>query len=623
MLSAALTSFTTFFATIGPIEAAVLFATFTPHMAPRDRRAIALRAVLIAFIILAAATLFGGPLLRQLGVGIPALQTAGGILLLMIALEMVFAKPSSTFKLTPPRAPRRKPRMISPCSRWPHPCSPVRHMSAGILLAANAHGDPEALAVTVATLAAVMLVTLAFLMAAHQLSRFLGVTAQRVLMRVFGILLAAIAVQAMFNGLLGSGLIPARTISHRRPLPATARPHKELLMFQTFDSIADPSVGAPRLALLRAELARLNLDAFLVPRADEHQGEYVPHWPSASIGSPASPARPASPSSPQGQGRAVRRRPLYRAGPRSRSTPRIFEICRSPTAKLSDWLERKLPRGAAIGFDPWLHDGRRDRAASRGARRQAASRCKPIAGNPSIRSGARTGRRRRRPGDAAADRACRRAPRGEDRRLQSDSTRRGQDAVVLTLPELDLPGCSTSAAATRPTIPCRSPSPSCRRPASRAVRRPGKDRRAMSRAHLAAIAALAAPATSPSALAALQGAGKRVRLDHGDCGHAGSRATLGGGKRRSRAAPIPACCRRPRKTAAEIEGARAAHKRDGAALARFLAWLDREAPTGQLDEIAAVEKLEAFAPRHGALRDISFDTISGSRPQRRHRRTTA
>ncbi len=47
-------------------------------------------------------------------------------------------------------------------------------------------------------------------------------------------------------------------------------------MFQTFDSIADPSVGGPRLALLRAELARLNLDGFIVPRADEHQGEYVP-----------------------------------------------------------------------------------------------------------------------------------------------------------------------------------------------------------------------------------------------------------------------------------------------------------------------------------------------------------
>lgn len=212
MLAAALTSFATFFATIGPIEAAVLFATFTRAMPARERRMIALRAVLIAFIILAGATLFGGPLLRQLGVGIPALQTAGGILLLMIALEMVFARPSSTFKLTPPEGAEAQAKddlavfpLATPLLAGPGA------MSAGILLAANAHGDAKALGVTVAVLAAVMLVTLALLMAAHQLSRFLGVTAQRVLMRVFGILLAAIAVQAMFNGILGSGLIPQRS----------------------------------------------------------------------------------------------------------------------------------------------------------------------------------------------------------------------------------------------------------------------------------------------------------------------------------------------------------------------------------------------------------------------------
>jgi multiple antibiotic resistance protein len=80
-------------------------------------------------------------------------------------------------------------------------------MSAGILLAANAHGDPIELAVTIGGLVAVMLSTLVLLLLAHDLARFLGVTAQRVLMRVFGILLAAIAVQALFNGIGASGLI--------------------------------------------------------------------------------------------------------------------------------------------------------------------------------------------------------------------------------------------------------------------------------------------------------------------------------------------------------------------------------------------------------------------------------
>ena len=68
------------------------------------------------------------------------------------------------------------------------------------------------------------------------------------------------------------------------------------------------------------------------------------------------------------------------------------------------------------------------------------------------------------------------------------------------------------------------------------------------------------------------------------------------------------------KNAVEIAGARAAHRRDGAALARFLAWLDREAPKGTLTEIAVTEALESFRRDTGVLRDISFPTIAGAGP---------
>ena len=68
------------------------------------------------------------------------------------------------------------------------------------------------------------------------------------------------------------------------------------------------------------------------------------------------------------------------------------------------------------------------------------------------------------------------------------------------------------------------------------------------------------------------------------------------------------------KNAAEIAGTRAAHQRDGAALARFLAWIDREAPNGKLTEIDAVEALESFRRDTGALKDVSFPTISGAGP---------
>lgn len=209
MLATLLTSFTTFFATIGPIEAAVLFATLTPHASASERRLVALRATSIATGILAISTLAGGPLLRQLGVSIPALQTAGGIILLVIAIEMVFARPTSAFRLTPPEGAEAQTKddvavfpLATPLLAGPGA------MSAGILLAANADGDAVLLSMTMAALLAAMALTLALLLAAHQVSRLLGITAQRVLMRVFGILLAAIAVQAMFNGLGGSGLLP-------------------------------------------------------------------------------------------------------------------------------------------------------------------------------------------------------------------------------------------------------------------------------------------------------------------------------------------------------------------------------------------------------------------------------
>lgn len=208
MLEIALTSFTTFFATVGPVEAAVLFATLTPKMTVRARAAIAVRATLIASLILLVFTLLGQPVLDQLGVTIPALQTAGGIILLIIALDMIFARPTSAFKLTQledAEAQTKDDIAVFPLAT-PLLAGPGA-MSAGILLAANVEGDVAALSVTVAALAAVMAITLALLLLSQQLNAMIGITAQRVLMRVFGILLAAIAVQAVFSGVGASGLV--------------------------------------------------------------------------------------------------------------------------------------------------------------------------------------------------------------------------------------------------------------------------------------------------------------------------------------------------------------------------------------------------------------------------------
>lgn len=208
MLETALTSFAMFFATIGPIEAAALFATLTASTGRRERNRIAYKAVVIATLILVVFTVLGQALLARLGVSLAALQTAGGAILFLIALDMVFARPSSSFRLTPKEGEEAEAKddiavfpLATPLLAGPGA------MSAAILLAAGVSNDPLRLAAVLSGLAAVMALALVMLVLAKEMTRLLGITAERVLMRVFGILLAGIAVQAAFDGLAASGLL--------------------------------------------------------------------------------------------------------------------------------------------------------------------------------------------------------------------------------------------------------------------------------------------------------------------------------------------------------------------------------------------------------------------------------
>ena len=130
---------------------------------------------------------------------------------------------------------------------------------------------------------------------------------------------------------------------------------------------------------------------------------------------------------------------------------------------------------------------------------------------------------------------------------------------------------------------------------------------------IGAVADIARQETLPGALEALGSAKAKVRID-AESGavalvrrieSAGGAADVG---------PDPISLMKAVKNAAEIAGTRAAHRRDGAAVTRFLAWLAREAPSGRLTEIEAVEKLEALRDETGLLRELAFSTISGSGP---------
>jgi Xaa-Pro aminopeptidase len=133
------------------------------------------------------------------------------------------------------------------------------------------------------------------------------------------------------------------------------------------------------------------------------------------------------------------------------------------------------------------------------------------------------------------------------------------------------------------------------------------------RDHLEELADVREPDALMSDLAALGGAGQTVRLDQATAAHALARIVTEAGGKAPRG-PDPIVLMKAIKNASEIDGAREAQRRDGAAVSRFLAWLDREAPAGGLTEIDAVAALETFRRDTGALKEVSFPTISGAGP---------
>jgi multiple antibiotic resistance protein len=210
MLETALTAFTTFFAVIGPIDSAVIAASLTPHATRAERRAISIKAVAIATLIVLAFALFGQPVLTQLGVSLPALQVAGGIILLLIALDMTLSRRVPA-RLTvkeeeeaETRAERHAEVAVFPIAT-PLLAGPGA-MTSAIVLAAGTKGDPKLLVAVILSILAVMVITLILLLLAQEVHNLIGLTARKVIVRVFGVLLAAIAVQSIFNGLQAANI---------------------------------------------------------------------------------------------------------------------------------------------------------------------------------------------------------------------------------------------------------------------------------------------------------------------------------------------------------------------------------------------------------------------------------
>jgi multiple antibiotic resistance protein len=168
----------------------------------------AIRGTLIGTAILLAFALVGEALLTGFGISLAALRTAGGILLLLIGIDMVFARSSggtSTTDEEEQEAATKEDIAAFPIG-MPLIAGPGA-MSATILLMANAGSDLALKAVVIGSLLVILLATFVSMLLASRLQRVLGVTGMHVISRIFGVLLCALAVQFIFDGIRQSGLI--------------------------------------------------------------------------------------------------------------------------------------------------------------------------------------------------------------------------------------------------------------------------------------------------------------------------------------------------------------------------------------------------------------------------------
>ena len=208
MMETASVALATFFATIGPIDAAAMFAALTVNATPAQRFSIALRGMLTATVILVLFALLGNALLKGFGISLPALRTAGGILLLLIGIEMVFARESGATSTTADEEEEAKTKpdiavfpLATPLIAGPGA------IGAAILLMADAEGQYLDQLIVLASLGAILLLTFISLLAASQLQKLLGLTGIHVVSRVFGVILTGLAVQFVFDGIAQSGLL--------------------------------------------------------------------------------------------------------------------------------------------------------------------------------------------------------------------------------------------------------------------------------------------------------------------------------------------------------------------------------------------------------------------------------
>ncbi|MBH5389879.1 aminopeptidase P family protein [Bradyrhizobium diversitatis] len=380
--------------------------------------------------------------------------------------------------------------------------------------------------------------------------------------------------------------------------------------FQTFE---EPEAGVAltaRLAALREELARRKLTGFVIPRADQQQNEYVPPseerlaWLTGFTGS-------AGLAVVLSQEAAVFVDGRYTLQAAKQVDAKAWAVESLIDPPPESWVAAHLKAGDRLGFDPWLH-------TFAAAERLSAACAKAGADLVAVDSNPIDAIWQDRPQPPLAPVAVhglQHAGVTEAEKLtqiRGEIAKLGTDALVLS--------DSHAVAWTfniRGADVAHTPLPL----SYALVPKEGRptifiDHRKLSnltRDHLEQSADVRGPDAMAPTLMALAKSGAAIALDNATAADALSRLIAGAGGKPVRGND-PVALLKAVKNATEIKGTKTAHVRDAVALARFLAWIDREAPSGKLTEIDAVEALETFRRDTGALKDVSFPTISGTGP---------
>jgi multiple antibiotic resistance protein len=197
----------TLFVVIDPAGLVPVFVSLAGRRSPEVQASIARRAVLIAAAVLLSFAILGGPLLSYLGISVFALRIAGGILLFRIAVDMVFAQ--SRRETPEEEAEARAKEDISVFPLAIPLISGPGALASVLILGGETHGELELFALVLGAAAAVLFIAYLFLRVSTRLARLLGRTGINVVTRVLGLILAALAVQYVADGLVGLHLFAA------------------------------------------------------------------------------------------------------------------------------------------------------------------------------------------------------------------------------------------------------------------------------------------------------------------------------------------------------------------------------------------------------------------------------